>query len=206
MRVFHAPCIQDFMQHMKKSNIQDTYYYFNGILYSYSKNVFYYKYAFENIRAGKDKFHLPFRATFREVYSNNCIIKLFESSFVATLLEDLLPKDIKIYIKNPTVVNHFASLFQKRIAGMIRKKNTDLLSIVYEIYDSYFIDTPFTKIVKDHFSHSDITPLKENLYTPDFWIYMVTIEEIKPYIDMLHEKYGDISISGILATLRETIL
>ncbi|MBP6086450.1 hypothetical protein KA478_04715, partial [Patescibacteria group bacterium] len=141
---------------MAKNTKHDTYHYFSGLLYSYSKNVFYYKYAFENIRAGKDKFHLPFRATFREVYSNACIVKLFESSFIADILQDLLPKDIKIYIKNPSVVAQFAHHFQHRISALIRQKPQALLQSLYGVYDSYFPTFSFTDVIKSHFAKHDI--------------------------------------------------
>lgn len=92
-------------------------------MYHYSKNVFYYKYAFENIRAGKDKFHLPFRATFREVYSNMFIIKLFDTHAFATLLQDINPRDTKIYVKNKRIVELFRDYFSEGITSLLRAKN-----------------------------------------------------------------------------------
>lgn len=101
---------------------QDVLYYYGGLLYHYSKNVFYYKYAFENIRAGKDKFHLPFRATFREVYSNMFIIKLFDTHALATLLQDINPRDTKIYVKNKKIIELFKNYFSQNISVMLHKK------------------------------------------------------------------------------------
>jgi hypothetical protein len=51
-----------------------------------------------------------------------------------------------------------------------------------------------------------ISHIKENLYSPDFWLYQKTLEALIPYISLLQERYGDASISGILSSLRETIL
>lgn len=84
--------------------------------------MFYYKYAFENIRAGKDKFHLPFRATFREVYSNMFIIKLFDTHAIATLMQDINPRDTKIYVKNKQIIELYKELFSKSISTMLHKK------------------------------------------------------------------------------------
>ena len=101
---------------------QDALYYYGGVLYHYSKNVFYYKYAFENIRAGKDKFHLPFRATFREVYSNQFIIKLFDTHAIATLMQDINPRDTKIFVKNKQIIELFKEYFSENVSAMLHTK------------------------------------------------------------------------------------
>jgi hypothetical protein len=149
---------------------------------------------------------LPFRATFREVYSNNCIIKLFESSFITTLFQDLLAKDIKLYIKNPSIVNQFAEHFEKKISTLMRQKPGALLQQAYAVYDPYFSSFVMSDVVKDSFTNSVVPHLKESMYSPDYWMYTITVEHMQSMVEQLHEKYGDASISGILATIRETIM
>jgi len=114
-----------------RPQVHDAMYYYSGLLYSYSKNVFYYKYAFENIRAGKEKFQLPFRATFREVYSNPCIIKLFESYAISTVLQDILPKDVKLFVKNQHIIEAFGASVGKSISALVNKNYADMSAAVY---------------------------------------------------------------------------
>ncbi len=206
MRCVQKPLLHTIQHQLQKHSKHDTLYYFSGLLYSYSKNVFYYKYAFENIRAGKEKFHLPFRATFREVYSNVCILKLFESNFVATILQDTLAKDIKIYSKNTQILELFAHHFQSHISRLIKKKSKDIITDVYGVYTLYFSSLEIIPAILEHTNKGTITAIKESVYTIDYWIYYMTLVHMQDIGIMLQEKYGDASIAGILATIRETLL
>ncbi len=138
---------------------------------------------------------MPFRATFREVYSNNCILKLFESSFIATLLQDLLPKDIKLFIKNPTIVTQFADHFQTKISTIVRQKPLQLLQQAYHHYDPYFSTFSFSDMVMKYYDKNAVPHIKENMYSPDYWMYTITLEHIQAILPQLQEKYGDASIS-----------
>ncbi len=82
-------------------------YFYGGLLYNYSKNVFYYKYAFDNVKAGKEKFHLPFKSNFKEVYSNMYILKLFDENFLHTVLQDINKKQVKIFVSTPEMLTLF---------------------------------------------------------------------------------------------------
>lgn len=206
VRCLHKPLLHAIQHQLQQHSKHDTLYYFSGLLYNYSKNVFYYKYAFENIRAWKEKFHLPFRATFREVYSNVCILKLFESNFVATILQDILPKDIKIYSKNPQIIESFAAHFQKNVSHVIQKKDKDLLTDIYGVYDMYFASLRLVPVLHEHMTPDTITALKESLYTIDYWMCRMTLIDMQHIYIKLQEKYGDASICGILATMRETLM
>lgn len=188
-----------------RPQIHDVMYYYSGLLYSYSKNVFYYKYAFENIRAGKDKFQLPFRAAFREVYSNPCILKLFESYAVSTLFQDILPKDIKLSVKNQQIIETFGGLVGARISAIVQKDHHDMLASVYAVMDVY-LQAPLLVEAAQKFLPATVVPtLRESLYTVDFWIYQEMLSRMQSIIPQLHTKYSDASICGILATLRETL-
>jgi hypothetical protein len=195
---------------MKNNSIvalnQDALHYYGSLLFSYSKNVFYYKNAFEHVRAGKDKFNMPFRATFKEVYSNMFILRLFDENFLTTLLQDITIKDIRIFAKHKEILEIFKHSFGKTISQRVKKKNDQLINhvygpiqrIIYE-YDS-FLDKLIT-----HLTDRDITHIKENLYSADFWLFQEFCDIfISKHIDM-YQKYSDFSILGILATVRDTL-
>lgn len=206
IRCMHGTCLSAIQNTWARQTIHDTMNYSQWLLANYSKNVFYYKYAFDNIRAGKEKFHLPFRATSKEVYSNNCIMKLFESSFVAILLQDMLAKDIKIYTKNPHLISLFREHFGTHVSRLVKKTNKSIVQQMYSVYDKLFPGTFFSDTVRASHTKRDMTALKESLYTLDYWLYTLTLEHI---IDQTHTflytTYSYAHIAGIAAMMRETL-
>lgn len=189
-----------------RPQVHDAMYYYSGLLYSYSKNVFYYKYAFENIRAGKEKFQLPFRATFREVYSNPCIIKLFESYAISTVLQDILPKDVKLFVKNQHIIEAFGASVGKSISALVNKNYADMSVAVYGPLDRLLHMPLFVDAVLRHLPETIMWSIKESLYTLDYWLYQALLARLETVAHLLQEKYSDASICGIVATLRETFL
>ena len=84
-----------------------TLLYYGGLLYQYGKNVFFYKHTAENVRAGKQKFILPHTTNIKNIYSNISLLKSFDETFLATILQDINPKDIRLYIKNKKIIELF---------------------------------------------------------------------------------------------------
>jgi hypothetical protein len=68
-------------------NKKNTIHYYGSLLYNYGKNVFYYKNISDNVRAGKQKFYLPYKNTSKKIYSNMYIIRMFEENFLATIFQ-----------------------------------------------------------------------------------------------------------------------
>lgn len=185
---------------------QDALYYYGGLLYHYSKNVFYYKYAFENIRAGKDKFHLPFRATFREVYSNMFIIKLFDTHALATVLQDINPRDTKIYVKNKQIIELFKEYFSESISTMLHKKWESMIHQFYEPLRKCVPNIPgFIETIQSSLCASEKEYVKESLYTADVQIFHELLAQIDKGNISWHTKYSDYSILWILASLKDTL-
>lgn len=206
IRGVYPELLADLHYQLHQNSRSDGSYYYTGLLKNYGKNNFYYKYAFENIRAGKEKFQLPFRATFREVYSNICITKLFESSFLAILLQDILPKDVKIYIKNTKIINEFGTLFQQKISQLTKKSHKDLISAVYSPYNTFFTYVHYDTTVLKHTTKEIDPRIKEDMYTLDFRLHQEMLVKLTPFAQKLKDVYWDGSIAGILALLRETLL
>jgi len=59
------------------------------------------------VRAGKQKFFLPHTTDIKNIYSNIALLKSFDESFLATILQDINPKDIRLYIKNKKIIELF---------------------------------------------------------------------------------------------------
>ncbi len=185
---------------------QDALFYYGSLLYSYSKNVFYYKFAYENVRAGKEKFQLPFKSQLREVYSNIFILKLFDENFLATILQDINTKDVKIYLKQKEILTHFKDVFWHKISSMLGKKDTHFVKEVYESTQETLGDQlPFLENVVKYLHEKDISNIKESLYTLDFWIYQYLVELLNTDKEKLIIQYSGQSIMGILASARDTL-
>jgi hypothetical protein len=71
---------------------------FHQLMQLYNKSAFYYGQAYDNIKAGKDKFHLPFKAAVKKHHSPAFLVTHFVEHYVATLFHDVSPKDTKIYV------------------------------------------------------------------------------------------------------------
>ena len=153
--------------------------YYGGVLYSYSKNIFYYKYASDNIRAGKDRFNLPFKASFKEVYSNIFILRLFDENFIATLLQDISPKDIKIYVHHKHILSRFKKRYSKKISDALMLPDDVFLDRVYNPLQRLALAMPdMVGLLKQHLTSTHIRQIKEGLYTVDYRIQQEMYEVI----------------------------
>ena len=59
------------------------------------------------MRAGKQRFVLPHKTDIKNIYSNISLLKSFDETFIATILQDINPKDIRLYIKNKKIIELF---------------------------------------------------------------------------------------------------
>lgn len=105
--------------------------YYGALLYQYGKNIFYYKYATDNVRAGKQKFFIPHKSTYKKVYSNMCVLRLMDENFLITLLQDLNPKDLRIYVKNKKILDLFKLKFSDSISALLKQNKKVLIKEVY---------------------------------------------------------------------------
>ncbi len=184
---------------------KDSIYYYWSLLYSYWKNVFYYRYASENIRSGKQKFYLPYQSDSKKIYSNMYIVKLFDENFLCTILQDFNVKDVKIYVKNQKILDIFKKLFGKEISLYVKENTDELIEKVYgELWKSLEEIKNFTKIIKKNIDEQDIYHLKDNMYSLDFWLAQSLYSQIQK--SSIIQQYSDQTLLGILANCRDTLL
>lgn len=187
---------------------QDALFFYGALLYNYSKNVFYYKYAFDNVRAWKEKFNLPFRSTFRQVYSNMYIIKLFNENFLANILQDINTKDIKIYLHNKEILGLYKSKTWEKISKLTKLNNKQFLNEIYWKFDLILKEIKWIdNIFYENFSQQDVENLKENLYTLDFRLWNEALMAMYDFAMKpdLSDKYSDFSILWIVSVMRDTL-
>jgi len=204
-RLFKKWMVNDILWYVNRSNNKaNTIHYYWSLLYNYWKNVFYYKNISENIRAGKQKFYLPYKNNSKNIYSNMHIVRMFEESFFAILFQWTNNKDIRLYANNKKILSTFKNLFWSEISTLVKKKDNELLDTLYkEDFENILENNNISKVAKKNFTKEDIYHIKECFYSLDFRIYDRILKNIKDI--NLKLEYSDANILWIISCLMETL-
>jgi len=205
LRLFRKPIMQEINKvydQLDEKNYTLSYYW--GLLYQYWKNVFFYKHTAENVRAGKQKFVLPHKTDIKNIYSNISLLKLFDETFLATILQDVNPKDIRLYIKNKKIIELFKWLIGQEISSMVQASDNKFIESVYQDISSNLEHPALIQTLKKELTEQDIYHIKENIYNLDFWISKRFFRAITENKILLKKEYSDLVILGIFSTIRET--
>lgn len=203
LRMFKKPLLDKCIQAINNDHLKifDTAYW-GSWYYMYSKNTYYYRNILENVKKGKQKFMVNQKAKNISVASSDYMTQLFKENFMSNLLQDINPKEIKLYIKNKQILQVFRDTFWSHISSLIKQKDGDFVSNVYaKLIKLLWINS------EDLFSSLDkwnIFSLKESLYNLDFWMMDVVLSEIGS-MKILHQHYNTSSLLGIMSVLRETL-
>jgi len=185
---------------------KDTLNYYGALLYNYGKNVFYYKYASDNIKSGKQRFFVPYKSDFKNVYSNMAILRIFDENFLLTLLQDMNIKDIRLFVKNKKILDFFKDSFSQDISHLVTLNKKTFLSEVYHEVDELLPHFKnFSSEIFKHIDENDFTHIKDNLYHFDFWLVKSFYSALVPHKKKLWSAYSDLSIMWILASIKETL-
>ena len=205
LRLFKKDVINDSLRIENWSeNKKNTIHYYGSLLYNYGKNVFYYKNVAENIRAGKQKFFLPYKNLSKNIYSNMHMVRMFDENFLATFLQWINTKDIKLYVNSKNVLEQFKKMFSENIGLIVKKNKNEMIDYLYkDKLKNIFEKLNFSKILKKSLNDEDFFHIKDSMYSVDFWIYDKLLDEFAE-LEMKKE-YSDTNILWILASLMETL-
>ena len=177
--------------------------YFGGILYQYAKNLYYYSYINENIRAGKNKFSMPLKGDSSKVTTNFSVIKLYTEGMIASFFQDLNPKDTKLTIKNTQILELFKTQFGEQVSEMVKLGADKFLEAFYVPILSQIKDSKaFLRVLSSSLQENDLVNLKDALYKLDFWIsfsFFKKLEALK-----LWKQYDDALLLALFGSIRET--
>jgi DNA-binding transcriptional regulator GbsR (MarR family) len=120
------------------------------------------------VRAGKEKFYVPFSNTLKKAQSNIYIIKLLHDNFIATIFQDTNQKDTRIYIKNKEILDTFRQMFGKKISQYINNEKNIINQVYQPIYNILPQIKDLQKNTNKYLKKSDIYNIKDSLYTLDF--------------------------------------
>ena len=187
-------------------NKSESLHFYGSLFYLYLKNAFYYKTAFENIRAGKDNFAIPLISEVDTSYSNIFVVKMFQESFVYTLIQDLNTNETKLSIKRSEMIDSFKSLYGSAISQLIKSKGKSFIAKVYDPYDTLWqTDRSLTEIMQRHITDDDVNILRERLYTLDFWIGQEVVQVFAAIPD-LRDHYDTSAIMGMMSIMRDSLM
>ena len=177
--------------------------YFGGVLYQYAKNLYYYSYINENIRAGKNKFSMPLKGDSSKVTTNFSVIKLYTEGMIASFFQDLNPKDTKLTIKNTQILELFKTQFGEQVSEMVKLGSDKFLEAFYAPILSQIKDSKdFVRLLSGVLEENDLVNLKDALYKLDFWIsfsFFKKLEALK-----LWKQYDDALLLALFGSIRET--
>lgn len=177
--------------------------YFGGVLYQYAKNLYYYSYINENIRAGKNKFSMPLKGENSKVTTNFSVIKLYIEAMIASFFQDLNPKDTKLTIKNTQILDLFKIHFGEQISEMVKLTSDEFLQAFYAPILSQVKDSKaFVSVLSSSLQENDLVNLKDALYKLDFWICFLFFKKLEAL--KLWKQYDDSLLLALFGSIRET--
>ncbi len=177
--------------------------YFGGVLYQYAKNLYYYSYINENIRAGKNKFSMPLKGENSKVTTNFSVIKLYIEAMIASFFQDLNPKDTKLTIKNTQILDLFKTHFGEQISEMVKLTSDEFLQAFYAPILSQVKDSKaFVSVLSSSLQENDLVNLKDALYKLDFWICFLFFKKLEAL--KLWKQYDDSLLLALFGSIRET--
>lgn len=178
---------------------------YGWLLYTYSKNIFYYAYAYEHIRAWKEVFTLPYKSWYKEVYAHMYLLKLFDEHFVYTIFQDIQQSWVFITVTQKDIVEQFKTIFYDRLRHCLDADDAWLLHYVYgSVGELLGCRNQREQCIHNWLAKEDIVQLKERIYSVDLHIWIHAIELLTT-----HQRFGDVywksGVVWICALLKETL-
>lgn len=182
----------------------DTIAFLNANQFFYSRNSHFYSYVHKAIRSWKEKFMVPWWQKIIDIKTNFFSYFMFYQTSLITLLQDLNPKVIKLYIKDKTLLNRFQSLYGNQISSMIKKPDDQFVSDFFSPFFKWFDNnSSIISSLQQSCSSSDIPRLKDSLYSLDQRIFREFLE-IFPSTNF-KTSFNEVTIIHILAIFRELL-
>ena len=171
----------------------------------YHKTRFFYEIINNHLRNEKQDSSVPVDGLPKNTSSNLWVLKLHIQGTISAYFQDLNPKDIRLTIKNPQILELFRNKYGSLISERVKMDKRKFIEVFYgasaEIIwgrKSKFFNFLNEKIIDDN----DHLSLKESLYKLDFWVCWEMMNKIK----YKYGKYYGKAISfSFLGELRELL-
>ena len=95
-------------------------------------------------------------------------------------MQDINPRDTKIYVKNKQIIELFKNYFSEDISTMLHKKGESLIHQFYAPLAACVSQIPhFIETIEKSISPTEKEYVKESLYTVDMWLFQETLKRIQ---------------------------
>ena len=184
---------------------KSTHEYYEAILYEYSNVLYYYVYIDQHIRSWKTKFTIPAKTEVIDRTINTTIANLYLEGMIAAHFQDLNPKDTRLTVKNPQIIEKFKEKFWDDIQKLVKKTWLSFL-MNYYIASLWVLNNgeELLGIVKENMRDEEYVNLKDSLYKLDYWVTDVFLRKLTKL--QLNKEFEDVVLLPIHWTIRETLL
>ena len=208
LRLFKPGIIDGYAKLIQKKSSfrkKTTREYYEAILYEYSNVLYYYVYIDQHIRSWKTRFVIPAKTEVINTTINSSIANLYLEGMIAAHFQDLNPKDTRLTVKNPQIIEKFKEKFWNNIQELVKKTGLSFLMNYYIASIGLLKDwEKLIEILKDNINDEDLVNLKDSLYKLDYWITDVFLRKLT--VLKLNTEFDDAVLLPIYWTMRETLL
>ncbi|MDO4713391.1 MAG: hypothetical protein Q4B28_01740 [bacterium] len=179
--------------------------YAGNMLYQYSKNLYYYRFIDDKVRAGKNRFSIPVKGDTRPTISNFAVIKLYTEGMICSFFQDLNPKETKLRIKNTQLLADFRKQFGAMISTWVKKENPEFIQLFYApLLEQLGEESAARNFLQTILQEEDVINLKDALYKLEYWLAYYIFLQFQSCKIAKH--YGTAFTLALHGAVRETIL
>ena len=208
LRLFKPEIAESLSKTLKKKTAfkkKSTHDYYEAILYEYSNVLYYYVYIDQHIRTWKTKFTIPAKTAVIDRTINTAISNLYLEGMIAAHFQDLNPKDTRLTVKTPQIIEKFKEKFWDNIQKLVKKSWLSFL-MNYYIASLWVLNNweELLDTVKENMRDEEYVNLKDSLYKLDYWATDVFLKKLTRL--QLNKEFEDTVLLPIYWTIRETLL
>ena len=208
LRLFKPEIAESLSKTLKKKTAfkkKSTHDYYEAILYEYSNVLYYYVYIDQHIRSWKTKFTIPAKTAVIDRTINTAISNLYLEGMIAAHFQDLNPKDTRLTVKTPQIIEKFKEKFWDNIQKLVKKTWLSFL-MNYYIASLWVLNNweELLETVKENMRDEEYVNLKDSLYKLDYWATDVFLKKLTRL--QLNKEFEDTVLLPIYWTIRETLL
>ena len=200
-----AECLSKALKKKAAFKKKSTHDYYEAILYEYSNVLYYYVYIDQHIRSWKTKFTIPAKTAVIDRTINTAISNLYLEGMIAAHFQDLNPKDTRLTVKTPQIIEKFKEKFWDNIQKLVKKTWLSFL-MNYYIASLWVLNNweELLEVVKENMRDEEYVNLKDSLYKLDYWVTDVFLRKLTKL--ELNKEFDDTVLLPIYWTIRETLL